>query len=150
MPSSKLKPSRRSKYRASCNTFTTRSSSWPRSQSPTLGTITYVNDTFCNITEYTRSELIGKTHAFGANTRKTSAHLWQTILAGKVWRGDLQSGQNRQALWLDASIVPYKNEQGTITQFVTIRTEITQRKKARDHPGGEIAHQRGAAAANHR
>jgi two-component system, sensor histidine kinase and response regulator len=100
------------------------------------GVITYVNDTFCNITEYARSELIGKTHSLLKSDEHPDSfyrQIWQTILAGKVWRGEIcNRGKLGKLYWLDASIVPYKNEQGVITQFVTIRTEITQRKKAQD------------------
>ena len=100
------------------------------------GIITYVNDTYCNITEYARSELIGKTHALlksGEHPESFYRLMWQTILAGNVWRGEIcNRAKSGKLYWLDASIVPYKNEQGAITQFVTIRTEITQRKKAQD------------------
>ena len=100
------------------------------------GTITYVNDTFCKITEYARSELIGKSHASlksGEHPESFYRLMWQTILAGNVWRGEIcNRAKSGKLYWLDASIVPYKNEQGAITQFVTIRTEITQRKMAQD------------------
>ena len=110
------------------------------------GTITYVNDTFCNITEYARRELIGKTHALlksGEHPESFYQHLWQTILAGQVWRGEIcNRAKSGKLYWLDASIVPYKNEQGTITQFVTIRMEITQRKKAQDALAAQEAQSR--------
>jgi two-component system, sensor histidine kinase and response regulator len=98
------------------------------------GKITYANDRFCEISGYSREELLGSTHAIvksGVHPAGLYAEMWQTIIGGDVWLGELcNRAKDGRVYWVDASIVPYKNEAGHITQFVSIRTEITQRKLA--------------------
>ena len=98
------------------------------------GLITYANDKFCEVTHYAREDLIGKSFSLlqsGLHPPELFRQMWQTILAGEVWRGELcNRAKSGDFYWVDASIVPYRNETGVVTQFVTIRTEITQRKLA--------------------
>jgi PAS domain S-box-containing protein len=100
------------------------------------GIITYVNDKFCDISRFAREELLGKTFSMvnaGIHPPEFFQEMWDTILAGQVWRGELCNRTKAgDVYWMDASIVPYKNEAGVVTQFVTIRTEITQRRLAQD------------------
>ncbi len=100
------------------------------------GVITYANDSFCTACGYAREELIGATTAlFRADVPQPPPHeaLRATVTQGKVWRGELCNRNKNGALyWVDASIVPYKDEAGDVTQFVSIYTEITQRKRAQD------------------
>ena len=101
------------------------------------GIITYANDAFCRVTQFTRDEAAGAKH-FPSSVQafilpSSNQDMWDTILAGEVWRGELcNRNKAGNIYWMDASIVPYKNEAGLVTQFVTIRTEITQRKIAQD------------------
>ena len=100
------------------------------------GIITYANDAFCQVTQFSRDELLGQTFSLissGVHPPEFFQDMWETILAGKVWRGELCNRNKAGNIdWMDASIVPYKNEAGLVTQFVTIRTEITQRRIAQD------------------
>jgi two-component system, sensor histidine kinase and response regulator len=100
------------------------------------GVITYVNDHFCELSQYAREELIGKTHALIAvDTAPTavSQNMFDTIFAGHVWRGEIcNRKKGGDIFWVDASIVPYKDASGEVTKFVSIRTEITQRKHAQE------------------
>jgi PAS domain S-box-containing protein len=100
------------------------------------GVITYVNDRFCDITQFARGELLGQPFSIlksDVHAPQVFQKLWETILAGSVWRGELCNRKKSGELyWVDASIVPYLDETGTITQFVSIRTEITQEKLAKD------------------
>jgi two-component system sensor histidine kinase/response regulator len=100
------------------------------------GIITYANDRFCELSQYSREELIGRTHAIvksGLHPPEVFQAMWKSILAGKVWKGDLcNRNKSGATYWVDTSIVPYRDEAGVITQFVSIRTEITQRKLAQD------------------
>jgi PAS domain S-box-containing protein len=100
------------------------------------GVITYVNDRFCDITQYAREELLGQPFSMlksGEHSPQVFQELWETILAGTVWRGELcNRAKGGELYWVDASIVPYMDDSGTITQFVSIRTEITQKKRAQD------------------
>ena len=100
------------------------------------GVITYANQKFCEISGYSRGELLGRTHAIlksGAHSPELYQAIWTTINAGNMWRGELCNRKKSGELyWVDTSIVPYRDEAGNVTQFVSIRTEITQRKLAQD------------------
>ncbi|MDT8991245.1 response regulator [Curvibacter sp. APW13] len=96
------------------------------------GNITYANDKFCQISGYTRKELIGQSHRMlnaGVHTPKYFAAMWDTICAGKVWNGEVCSRAKGGALfWVDATIVPLRGEDGRPSMFIAIRTDITERK----------------------
>ncbi|MDB6085970.1 MAG: domain S-box protein [Gammaproteobacteria bacterium] len=100
------------------------------------GTMTHANQRFCGLSGYSREELIGKTHAVvraGVHPPAVYEELWRTILSGSVWRGELcNQKKSGERYWVDASIVPFKDDFGRITQFVSICIEITERKFAQE------------------
>lgn len=94
------------------------------------GTITYVNDKFCEISGYTEDELVGKKHDVVRHadmTDETYHTLWNTILHGKIWNGIIKGQQkNGSPYWVNASIHPILNYKGEIQEFLAIRHDITQ------------------------
>ncbi|HVZ26179.1 MAG TPA: PAS domain S-box protein [Sediminibacterium sp.] len=100
------------------------------------GRIIHANDNFCAISQYSREELIGKNHRIirsGLHTEEEMQGLWQTILNGKIWKGDLcNRAKDGSLYWVETCIIPFFNEAGEPYQFLSIRKDITERKKAEE------------------
>src|SRR5690606_22448324 len=98
------------------------------------GKIIYANDRFCRISGYDRDELIGNSHRVvnsGLHSHSFFRNLWQTILAGQVWRGEIRNlNKNGRLYWLAATIVPLLGADDRPERFIAIRTDITHRKLA--------------------
>jgi PAS domain S-box-containing protein len=101
------------------------------------GRITYANQRFCDISGYSREELLGRDHRLinsGYHDAAFFCTLWQTIQSGQMWHGQLCDRARDGALfWVEASIVPICDEAGQVLQYVAIRTDITAHKRLKEN-----------------
>lgn len=104
------------------------------SETDSRGRLTYVNDSFCEISGYTQEELIGKDHRV-LNSRLHPMEFWKNMyreLSRKgLWRGEIRNkAKDGSFYWVSTTIAAFKNEKGSIEKIVSIRTDITALKEA--------------------
>ena len=95
------------------------------------GNITYVNDTFCNISKYSRNELIGKPHNIVRHpdmSKETFENMWKTIKEDKeIWQGRIKNLAKDGSIYIvNTTVVPITNTNGEIEEFIGIRNDITE------------------------
>jgi diguanylate cyclase (GGDEF)-like protein/PAS domain S-box-containing protein len=101
------------------------------------GTIMWVNEAFERLSGYTRDEALGR----DAGLLKSGHHppafykgMWETVLSGKKWRGELINRRKDGSLYEEEmTITPVKNAGGEITHFIAIKLDITERRLAEEH-----------------
>ena len=93
------------------------------------GNITYANDHFCEVSGYTKEEVIGKPHNIVRHpdsSVKVFKELWKTIKSKKVWKGVLLNKGKVNDYWVDIVIVPILDDNDEILEYIAARHDITQ------------------------
>jgi PAS domain S-box-containing protein len=99
----------------------------------TTGIILYANDKFCEISGYSREELVGANHRLvksGVHPPELYKAMWDTIRAGKVWHGELcNRAKDGHLYWLAATLLAIQGELGEPVAYIAIRTDISERNQ---------------------
>ncbi len=98
------------------------------------GFIIEANDRFCEISGYSREELVGRNHRVvksGIHHPAFYQEMWDTIVHGRVWQGEVcNRSKDGRLYWVSATVVPFFDDLGVPYQYIAIRTDITARKLA--------------------
>jgi len=102
------------------------------SVSDRAGRITEANDRFCEVSGYSRAELLGQDHRIlnsGTHSKEFFVEMWATIANGKIWHKEIcNRNKNGTSYWVDSTIVPLKDNHGKVVQYISVRVDITAHK----------------------
>ena len=94
------------------------------------GDIVYVNDKMCDVSGYSRAELISHNHRMlksGMHDQSFYDDIWGTITKGNVWKGIICNlSKDGEQYWVDSTIVPFLDVDGIPYQYVSVRTDVTE------------------------
>jgi diguanylate cyclase (GGDEF)-like protein/PAS domain S-box-containing protein len=100
------------------------------------GRILWTNPAFSKLTGYSSEEALGRTPSFlksGRHDNSFYADLWSTVLSGRVWHGELFNRRKNGSFYNEEqTITPVRSEAGQISNFVAIKRDITDRKRAEE------------------
>jgi len=100
------------------------------SKSDISGKITYVNDALCQISGYTREELIGKSHSIFRSKRTPTSlfdNMWETIKNKKSWKGNLEDiKKDGTSFYVYSTIIPILDSNGETIEYIASRYDITE------------------------
>lgn len=94
------------------------------------GIITYINDKFCEVSGYSKNELIGKPHNVVRHPSMSSAifkDLWDTIKQKKAWNGVITNlRKDGRKYVVDSTVIPILDVDGDIVEYIAIRHDVTE------------------------
>ena len=100
------------------------------------GTIQWTNPAVQQITGYEACDLVGHSMQMFKSGEHDAAYyheMWNTILSGDVWRGEITNRRKDGSLYVeDQTITPVRDEQGRVTQFIAIKQDVTERKRSEE------------------
>ena len=100
------------------------------------GTITYVNNVFCEVSGYTREELLGRSHNIIRHPdvpKSAFKDMWDTIQAKKIWKGIVPNRAKDGSTYIvDATVLPILNRHGKIIEYIAVRHDITELEKSKE------------------
>jgi len=104
------------------------------SETDLAGCITYVNEQFCDMSGYSRDELLGANHRIlssGLHPAPFFQGMWQAISEGRVWRGEIcNRAKDGTLYWVDSTMVPLVDEQtGRVQKYVSIRFDVSEKRQ---------------------
>ncbi len=98
------------------------------------GRITYANDKLCQISGYTREELLGQDHNLppsGIHPPSFFSSMYQTLLSGQAWHGEICiRAKDGHPYWVNSTILAFTGKNGKLVEYVAVRTDITEHKEA--------------------
>jgi len=106
------------------------------SKTNTKGVITYVNDKFCEMSGYTKSELLGKPHNILRHPgmpKEAFKNLWDTIKSKKPWKGVIKNMRKDGGEYIvNSFVIPILDVDGDILEYMAIRHDITELENAKE------------------
>ncbi|MGF1491106.1 MAG: PAS domain S-box protein [Microcoleaceae cyanobacterium] len=98
------------------------------------GKILFINDKFCEVSQYSPSELIGQNQQIFSYSYTTTPHfkeMWRTIAKGNIWRGEIRyQRKDGSNCWIDTTVAPFMNERGKPYQYIVIGYDVSDRKQS--------------------
>ena len=106
------------------------------SKTDTKGNITYVNEPFCKVSQYSKEELLGKSHRIVRHPnvpKHIFTDMWKTITAKKIWKGTIENrAKDGSSYFVDATVIPIMNHHNEIIEYISVRTDISKQVAAKE------------------